>query len=64
MKKVYYKPEMTVVAVNQQQALLNSSSGSGPNSEFMDNPTISGGAGVRQESYNVWDDVGGQFSIN
>ena len=41
MKKVYYKPEMMVVTVNQQRALLNTSPGSaGPNPDFMQNPTI------------------------
>ena len=44
MKQVYYKPEMTVVAVNQQQPLLGTSSSStGPNADFMENPTISDG---------------------
>lgn len=56
MKKVYYKPEMTVVAVNQRQTLLNSSPVSaGPGSDFMSNPTISSGAGARQNDSD-WDD--------
>ena len=45
MKNVYYKPEMTVVAINQRLALLNSSSGSaGPGSDFMSDPTIRSGS--------------------
>ena len=55
MKQVYYKPEMTVVAVNQQQPLLGTSSSStGPNSDFMSNPTIGGGSSAR-ENNGVWD---------
>jgi hypothetical protein len=53
MKKVYYKPEILVVTVNLKQALLNTSPG--PNSDYMDNPTISGGAPTR-EYKSVWDD--------
>jgi hypothetical protein len=52
MKKVYYKPEILLVTVNLKQALLNTSPG--PNSDYMDNPTISGGAPVR-ENNGVWD---------
>ena len=44
MKKAYYKPEMMVVTVNQQRALLNTSPGpAGLNSSFMENPTINYG---------------------
>lgn len=54
MKKVYYKPEMTVVAVNQRQTLLNSSPGSaGPGSDFMSDPTI---RSSRRGASNDWDE--------
>ncbi len=54
MKKVYYKPEMTVVAVNQRQTLLNSSTSSaGPSSDFMSDPTISSGS---RGASNDWDE--------
>ena len=58
MKKVYDKPAMTVVAVHQQQTLLNASPQDfgGPSSDFMSNPTIRSGGGVKKEMYNVWDD--------
>ena len=54
MKKVYYKPEITMVAVNERQALLNTST-SGPNSDYMYDPTISGWTPVREYN-NVWDE--------
>ena len=58
MKKVYFKPEIMVVAVNQQQALLTtpSSGSAGPSSDFMSNPTISINETVKRDRYNVWDD--------
>jgi hypothetical protein len=58
MKKVYFKPEMTVVAVDQQHPLLGggSQTSTGPSADFMSNPTISSGAAVKQEHYNVWND--------
>ena len=52
MKKVYYKPEILVVTVNLKQALLSTSSG--PNPNYMDNPTIGGGAPT-SECKSVWD---------
>ena len=56
MKKVYFKPDVMVVAVNQRQALLDSSPYSaGPSSNFMSDPTISNGPAVKQNT-SVWDE--------
>jgi hypothetical protein len=58
MKKEYQKPEIMVVAVDQRHPLLGDASqaSAGPSADFMSNPTISSGASVKQEHYNVWDD--------
>lgn len=59
MKKVYNKPEMKVVAINQKHSLLNGASKAcaGPSSDFMSNPTISSSRGARnQDDYDDWDE--------
>lgn len=55
MKNVYYKPEITVVTVNQRQALLNptSQTSAGPGSDFMYDPTI---RSSRRGASNAWDE--------
>jgi hypothetical protein len=57
MKNLYYKPEMTVVALNQRQALLNptSQTSGGPSSDFMSDPTIRTEAPAK-ENKGVWDE--------